>query len=314
MEEKEEESCSPCHEASDHCQSSVIYTPLPPESVTLPKHWIRCFDDNHQAFYYYHEVDGHSQWEFPLPPEGEEEEEGEDMILYEGQDEEEEEQDEPPLITRSPPSQPLYIYQNHHHHHYHHHTSLPGDPSESQLVEDEGEGSNSGSGSGRVVCDEVHDRVYAMGRRRNRDYLQLARAYHFQRPYSDPHYKAICLLCHQIEATDVFFPCQHRCVCRPCIDKESICEEQALRENPDGYAMCSLCAEVIKKILPFEGGKEEERYWDWVYEEAVQLPPSFLRNFKHSAAVIEEVYVNDAYKTKDKNSLAGSTSNTCSIS
>lgn len=309
MEVKEEEPPSSLRqESSYHCQSSPIYSPLPPESVTLPEHWIRCYDDNHQAFYYYHEIDGHSQWEFPLPQE-------DDMILYEGQDEEEElPTTEPSPRTktrRSPPSQPLYIYDNHHHHS----STLPGN-TESDLVEEEEEGGHSNSGGGTVpaaVCDEVHDRVYAIGRRRNRDYLQLARAYRFQRPYSDPHYKAICLLCHQMEATDVFFPCQHRCVCRLCIEKECICEEQALIKNPNGYAMCSLCAEVIKKILPFEGGKEEERYWDWVYEEAVQLPPSFLRNFKHSAAVIKEVYVNDAYKTKDKNSLAGSTS-TCSLS
>jgi hypothetical protein len=47
---------------------------------------------------------------------------------------------------------------------------------------------------------------------RNQDYLALARLYKIQRPYSDPNYKALCLLCSKEFCDDAFFPCEHHCV------------------------------------------------------------------------------------------------------
>eukprot|EP01033_Poteriospumella_lacustris_P002345 gene2345-1710_t len=130
----------------------------------------------------------------------------------------------------------------------------------------------------------------------NQDYENMARLYRLQRPYADPHYDAACVLCYQNFAEDVFFPCEHHCVCRKCIYAEKICEERMLHKFPDGYINCSLCAAIIKRIVPLNGGREVDEYWAWVLEERPELPREFLRNFKHSAGVIEAVYVSDAFK------------------
>jgi hypothetical protein len=135
---------------------------------------------------------------------------------------------------------------------------------------------------------------------KNQDYLGLARVYKLERPYADPFAKLLCLLCRSEYACDVFFPCQHRCVCRSCIRSEQICDDRSLASNRDAYVNCSLCAQVIKLILPNEGGEEVEKYWRWVYEEPVELPAAFMRDFKHSAAIIQKVYVRDSFKRKKK--------------
>ena len=124
------------------------------------------------------------------------------------------------------------------------------------------------------------------------DYLNLARIYKLERPYSDPNSLIACILCHEEHANVVFFPCQHRCICKACLVKENICTEGQFTKA-GGYCNCSLCAAVIKHILPFEHGAEVERYWQWVLQEQVPLPPGFMRNFRHSAAVIKAVYMND---------------------
>lgn len=134
----------------------------------------------------------------------------------------------------------------------------------------------------------------------NQDYIGMAQLYRIQRPYANPKYKALCILCHENYAQDVFFPCEHHCVCRICIAKENICEERMFATTPDAYINCSLCMNIIKLILPLENGREVDKYWQWVYEDKVELPKMFLRNFKHSAGVIETVYVNDEFKTQNK--------------
>ena len=130
----------------------------------------------------------------------------------------------------------------------------------------------------------------------SQDYLALARLYKIQRPYSDPSYQALCLLCQRNFCEDVFFPCEHHCVCRKCIRRERICEEHALKKDPNGYCQCSLCASTIKRILPMEHGAEVKKYWDWVYEEKVQLPIGFMRNWRHSGAVIKKIYIDEKYQ------------------
>ena len=130
------------------------------------------------------------------------------------------------------------------------------------------------------------------------DYLNLARIYKLERPYSDPNSLIACILCHEEHANVVFFPCQHRCICKACLVKENICTEGQFTKA-GGYCNCSLCAAVIKHILPFEHGAEVERYWQWVLQEQVPLPPGFMRNFRHSAAVIKAVYMNDEYDDDD---------------
>lgn len=125
----------------------------------------------------------------------------------------------------------------------------------------------------------------------NQDYLHMARMYKLTRPYSDPAFLGMCVLCHANFADMVFFPCEHRCVCSECVDREHICSDSQMNSIRDGYCNCSLCAAVIKLILPSENGAEVEKYWSWVYEEPVKLPNNFLRNFRHSAAVIRTVFV-----------------------
>jgi hypothetical protein len=133
---------------------------------------------------------------------------------------------------------------------------------------------------------------------KNQDYLALARLYRIQRPYSDPNYQALCLLCQREYCEDVFFPCEHHCVCRKCMKKEKICEESYFRHHPEqgGCCNCSLCASIIKKIFPLENGKEVGKYWDWVYEEKIDLPIGFMRNWRHSAAVIQKIYIDEKYQ------------------
>jgi hypothetical protein len=142
---------------------------------------------------------------------------------------------------------------------------------------------------------------------KRQDYASFARLYKLQRPYMDPALPALCLLCHKNYAADVFFPCQHHCICRACIRKENICDEKTFVKmsnnggSNSGYCMCSLCGGIIKLILPLEGGKEIDKYWQWVYEEKIVLSKEFMRNWKHSAGVIQTVYVDDNEATRKNN-------------
>jgi len=138
---------------------------------------------------------------------------------------------------------------------------------------------------------------------RNQDYLALAYVYKLHRPYSDHNYRAVCVICHQRPAQDVFFPCEHRCVCRVCIKSEKFVEDRQMGRTEGGYNMCPLCASTVKRILPHEHGKEAEKYWQWVEEIAPELPPGFLRNFRHSASVLEAVYVTGDFRSSDNNCL-----------
>lgn len=144
------------------------------------------------------------------------------------------------------------------------------------------------------------------------DYVHMARMYKLTRPYSDPNYYGLCLLCHTNFADMVYFPCEHRCVCSTCIEKENICSDSQFASTPDGYCNCSLCAGIIKLILPSEGGAEVEKYWHWVYEEPVPLPSRFMRDFRHSAAVIKAVHVRNG-STKNVDSFENA-SKSCALS
>ena len=137
----------------------------------------------------------------------------------------------------------------------------------------------------------------------HQDYLNMARQYKTQRLYSDIKIAAqICVLCNKRNATHVLFPCEHRCLCNVCIDKEEICADNKMVEKTHGYCNCPLCAGVIKKILPFDEGKEVEEYWKWVYEFQPVFTDKFHKRWKHSASVIDKVYVQRADdETKGEN-------------
>lgn len=130
----------------------------------------------------------------------------------------------------------------------------------------------------------------------SQDYLHLAEIYKIQREYDSTATVMNCVLCKKRACTDVFFPCQHRCLCPECIVTNQVVEHHHLALMPHGHCNCPLCGTIIKKIIPSADGQEVEIYWNWVCEVNPHLPEGFLRNFRHSAAVIQEVYVIDNNK------------------
>ena len=136
---------------------------------------------------------------------------------------------------------------------------------------------------------------------RTQDYLGLARIYKKQRRYSDKHGKCICVLCNKNDAVVVFFPCEHRCVCNTCIEKEQICDERKFltaHNSSSGYCNCPLCASVIKIMLT--GGMETEKYWNWVFEVVPALPAGFMRKWKHTEGVLQKVYIDGDVDYKER--------------
>jgi hypothetical protein len=125
------------------------------------------------------------------------------------------------------------------------------------------------------------------------DYEHLANLYRFQRKYMEPIGPLRCVLCQERLCSDVLFPCQHRCVCPECIVLHQVCEHQHMGLVKDGHFNCPLCGEIIKRIIPSSGGSEVDQYWEWVLAVKPPLPDGFMKNFRHSAAVIEKVYIQD---------------------
>lgn len=82
---------------------------------------------------------------------------------------------------------------------------------------------------------------------------------------------------------------------------EQICaESEADPNNCDQFSFCPLCNTVIKLILKHDRGVEEARYWDWVNMSKPSLPVDFLRDFKHSAAIIQKIYIDENIKRSKK--------------
>jgi len=136
----------------------------------------------------------------------------------------------------------------------------------------------------------------------SQDYLALAKMHSMQTPYSLPRVAAgsaterpLCVLCNKKVAQSVLFPCEHVCLCDPCNKKERFCSNDDPLIAAGGCCSCPLCASVIRKILPYEDGtKEVEKYWKWVHEVNPNLPPGFMKNWRHSAAVIQKVWIDDS--------------------
>mmetsp|Transcript_17787 Transcript_17787/g.18532 ORF Transcript_17787/g.18532 Transcript_17787/m.18532 type:complete len:299 (+) Transcript_17787:72-968(+) len=141
------------------------------------------------------------------------------------------------------------------------------------------------------------------------DYIGLAKIYQVQKPYRDYNSNALCILCRKNSLESVLYPCQHRCVCNQCIRIEIICSAEDLVRFPQGHCNCPLCGTIIKKILPAEkDGHDEVTYWNWVLEVKPPLPDDFMKKFKHSAAVIKKVHIEENMKQRDKKN-----SNNCCI-
>lgn len=310
----------------------------------LPPDWSSYFDDNYQTFYYVHIPSGHTQWEYPTADTVIDEDltlQNRDFVherkleldiasMY---------SDEYPLPNRlvkkreqidlaSSHSQDGSHYgirlmtESYYKLHSPEKTDAQWYDDNEECLEEESTPRQpflqlKNNARDRLFDERYEDRIRKRTQQAsatnykggvNQDYIGMAQLYRIQRPYANPKYKALCILCHENYAQDVFFPCEHHCVCRSCIQKENICEERKFDSTPDGYINCSLCMNIIKLILPLENGREVDKYWQWVYEDKVNLPRTFLRNFKHSAGVIETVYVKDEFKTKKTQSNKGSSS------
>lgn len=132
------------------------------------------------------------------------------------------------------------------------------------------------------------------------DYLGLAKIYKIQKPYRNYNSDIKCILCHKNKPTMVLYPCQHRCICDQCLQSEVICSVEDMTNNLNGFCNCPLCGTVIKKILPADNGNDEEIYWNWVMEVKPPLPDDFMKNFRHSAAVIQKVYIDENIRSKQQ--------------
>lgn len=292
----------------------------------LPLNWTCLFDHTHQSYYYYNDISGLSQWEPPVST----------------------------TITASPSNKlpnspvselisnsemPSYMLQNQAKSET---LGLSQMQSSSPLLDANDHYSDMDDGDdvyeyGLYTSDsqlmmptfdsftEDNRRELPNGRSKdskivggtNQDYLHMARMYKTHRLYSDWKRTEKCVLCYKNNSTHVLFPCEHRCLCVECIEKEEICADSKLSKLNHGHCNCPLCATIIKKILPFDNGKEVEKYWLWVYEIPPPLSKEFLRNWKHSAGVIETVFVlKDSKDDRDRDSVSTSStiSGACVIS
>jgi len=251
------------------------------DAPSLPAGWTRHMDATHHVPYYYNGETGESSWtnpsrhpSSPHPPT--------------------QPQPQPPPQKKQP---------NAAHHH------VTASSSTVRIDDEEGDGTLCGDDypftmpTFEAVEDRLFDQFYRHGRGgyddgganhdgaddnneeerapAAQDYVHLARQYKVQRPYSDPTTAQQCVLCRRLDATHVLFPCEHRCLCGGCIVSESICADSQMEEGADGHCNCPLCATIIKKIMPAEGGAEVEKYWQWVYEIRPLLSDKFMRNWKH---------------------------------
>ena len=130
---------------------------------------------------------------------------------------------------------------------------------------------------------------------KSQDYMALARTYSMQVRFAASQLKSgerpLCVLCNKNNCSMVLFPCEHSCICAKCIEKEHFCALDSPLMTQGGCCSCPLCAGVIRKMLPYEGGNEVEKYWAWVHEINPLLPKGFMKNWRHSAAIIEKVRV-----------------------
>lgn len=149
---------------------------------------------------------------------------------------------------------------------------------------------------------------------KSQDYVGLAQIHKLQRPYADRTHTLCCVLCERVVPMDVFFPCEHRVVCRGCLHREQVCPDYDMGKFPAGHCTCPLCAAVIKLILPSEGGLEVEKYWEWVLAVKPELPQGFMRDFRHSAAIIQKIHIDENERLRRRKARGGGWQECCSVS
>ena len=230
----------------------------------LPLHWSCHFDNFQQSIYYYNENDDVTQWERPYQCETQLSLAEHDPMWYDVKS------------CRAASQMPQHMLQ-----------SAPSS-AQSHFIED-----NCAFYSDMEVDETIytsrsnspeeghHFSVYRFASspieyQTKRDYLEMARLYILQRPYNNGNYNKTCVLCRMNQATHVFFPCEHICVCEGCIENEEICSDSDILSKAHGCCTCPLCAAVIKIIILSDNGNEIEKYWSWIYE----FPPCLPENFE----------------------------------
>ncbi|CAM9518428.1 unnamed protein product [Ectocarpus sp. 12 AP-2014] len=130
-----------------------------------------------------------------------------------------------------------------------------------------------------------------------KDYISFAKEYYVTAPFRDTGGKQICVICQKRKASAVLFPCEHKCVCARCIEREGF---GATRTASEREALCPVCCQQVVFVAPCKGGgKEAELYWRWVDEIKPPLPKGFQRNF-HNAAILLQIQTEpDSHKTWD---------------
>ena len=233
--------------------------------------WYEYFDEESENYYYFNSMDDTTQWERPVNRYGE----AVDFVPFESVNTVD------PLQETHKGEDWLDLLER---------NAGPTDIERSNLPQPQRDLKHSSSLPEDFSNKKVRDRDFRGDC--SKDYIGLAKIYHLEKEYRQKKRNIKCILCFQNMCSEVFFPCEHMCVCKACIQKENICEEFSLQHD-DGFPYCPLCNSVIKKIIRYEKGKEVEKYWDWVYEMSPQLPKGFMRDFRHSAAIIQKIYIDE---------------------
>ena len=98
-----------------------------------------------------------------------------------------------------------------------------------------------------------------------KDYVIMSRDHNMMRKYrahpknKSIEYQSTCVVCSKKgrHLEKVFFPCEHKCVCKHCLARQK-------------FKKCPLCNEIVRIVLEHTGNEHEE-YWSWVAEVSLSL-------------------------------------------
>jgi|TARA_B110000091_G_scaffold156355_1_gene166579 hypothetical protein len=74
-----------------------------------------------------------------------------------------------------------------------------------------------------------------------------------------------CSMCKVQRCQQVFFPCQHACVCNQCMVQHDIGVLDRSNPHARTWSACPVCVQEIKKIVPLHDGSELD-YFNWLHE------------------------------------------------
>lgn len=70
------------------------------------------------------------------------------------------------------------------------------------------------------------------------DYISFAKEYSITAPFRDISGRQTCVICQTRKASGVFFPCEHKCACRRCIEHGGFGKPGAVSK---GGSLCPIC-------------------------------------------------------------------------